>query len=588
MQTGQWREDLGIDFHIVVVPDSDEPIEQLSDALFQLREVGRDAPTGGLLLVVNRSANTAHLQPSYGLEAAFTDAVIARLVRDQLAPYASYSVLGMAVMDVLHLLKDVVWLHAAQGDFEFAKKYQKRAEYEEARRYLAGGGGARSSWSETQADRDPKDRVPDQRRAHYAPSSDPLESTAALMRVQRDLVGDPSLVLFTPGSRVQRASYPFAAYEQLRHLESLEASKPFSVELQGDRAVVMSKSPTRDFLPVLLHRVDGLWLVDLVETFKNLGFTREGRWVESNSNHPYHYALQKLGPGSLEDIGALDLGGADPQILLERMSGQEGAFFRYLEGEILFRNCFVFPEAIARYERAVELAPDSPLFARVLGDRARMVGFHELAASAYAKVGRAARLDRAEALTRIQRSKQAIELASEALQDDPYDVRAMSLLSAWVKKDDPERAQLLRIRMNAVLTDVRRDHGSLQVRFQPARPELRVDESKRSGGSLLTDYSDFSVTFVNHSGKAVRLEEVIVTARGTSSREILGDVTDQLTRARPGRVIPPGEAVTLDRTWGLEVESEHQQISYVFDYCWRTLDGIDRRCRSEIVDTFPL
>lgn len=585
-QADGWYEDLGIDFHVVVLKDGERPMEELTDALFHLRSVGRDAPTGGLLLVVDTEGHRAHLQPSYELEPAFPDAMLARVTTGQLAPYASYSILGMAVMDVLHVLQEIAWLRAADGQLALAAEYKASADYADAERYLAGGGGALARWSELPLDRDWKRRIPDPERSRYAPSADPLESVAALRRSIRDCAGDPSLELFTPGSRVQRAHYPFAAFEQLKQLDDLEDAGPLAAELREDRAVVRPESPAPGFLPILLQRIDGSWRVDGVETYKNLRFTSDGRWIEAYTRNPYHFGLADLGPGpgSPEDRSALDLGGRDPAAVLEQLRTREGALFRFLEGEVLFRNCFVVPEAIARYEQAVAEAPDAPAFARVLADRARDVGFRELAATAYARVGRSARLDRAELLVDLDRQAEAVELAEQALRDDPFDLRALTQLAHWIAKSDPGRAQALEQRSAAILADSGR-YQPIEVGTDPPRPTLEIQTPERSGDARVHDHARFAVRFTNRSSTPIRLESLEVTARGTGERSSLGHLEHALDYASSPGPIAPGESAVLERLWGFDHDTDHQQLSYVFDYCWRAAGP--RRCRSARVDLFP-
>ncbi len=79
--------------------------------------------------------------------------------------------------------------------------------------------------------------------------------------------------------------YPFAPFEELRRFERIEASKPLQYIVEGDYAVAHQRAAgPHGFVPILLHREQGLWRVDQVETWKNLFFDGEGNYFLRNSN----------------------------------------------------------------------------------------------------------------------------------------------------------------------------------------------------------------------------------------------------------------------------------------------------------------
>ncbi len=582
-----WHRDLGIDFQVVVVSGVDEPIETLTTALFELRRVGQGAPTGGILLVVNPATAQAMITTSYNLEAAFTDGILGHIARFQLAQYASYSILGMAVADVLHVLKDVAIGRAARGDFAIAAEYRSSADFRRVRKYLSGGGGALTALSDVPIDLDLKRRLSIDERARYAASEDPIESANALVRVQRDLIGDPSLELFTMGSRVQRSLYPFAVYEQTQRMEALVASKPWHVVVRGDRAVVTSRTPVFDFVPVLLHRIDGRWLVDLVETWKNLGVRYDGSHYEANRNNPYHFELSKLGPGPFLDVAALDLGGANPADLLDRLSRMDGALFRYLEGEILFRNCFVYAAALEAYERASNEAPTSLAFAARLGDRASHVVFLDLAADAYQRLGAAGLLDRARSLARADRDQEAVADLERLLTRNPFDIEALHELERQATLIGPKREAQVSSLIQELSHDGRQRHETLEVQFDPPHPVLEIPSGQPKGDREFSDVTHFEVRFRNLSRRTVRLESISVSRHGITGESVIGDILSSLTFPNDAPQLEPNQVATLERGWGSSNNSSEQQVSYLFNFCWRGVGESERQCASSRVDAFP-
>ena len=241
-------EDLGVDVH-VVTHTTEGSIESQSERVFRERKIGTNAPTGGILILLNPAIERARIEVGYSLEGGLTDLHMGRLARDQLAPYVSYSNAGMAVMDVLHYLREHTFLSAALGNIQLGEEFRRRPAFADYERFVSGGAGAKTALSDVPMDADLKRTVPDNRRALYAPSADVKESVAAFLRVTADLAGDPTLPLFTEGSRLMRAQYPLARFEELTRLERVRASMPLEYLVNGDYAVATSKRPVNGFRP---------------------------------------------------------------------------------------------------------------------------------------------------------------------------------------------------------------------------------------------------------------------------------------------------------------------------------------------------
>ena len=304
-----FNQELGIDVHVVTQDASGSTIEEQSEQVFRERKIGMNAPTGGMLILLNPALRAARIEVGYSLEGGLTDLHMGRIARDQLAPYVSYASAGMAVMDVLHHLRDQVYLSAARGNIELGEEYRRRQRFVEINRFVSGGAGAKTALSSLPIDADLKRPLPAAERKRYAPSADVKESVIAFLRSTADLAGDPSLELFTEGSRLMRKHYPMAPFEVLERAERLNDSMPLDYNVKGDYAVATSQRPVTGFVPILLHREDALWRIDLVETWKNLFFDSDGNYFLRNSNTPYRFGLGQFGEGRHYDIAPLPLGG---------------------------------------------------------------------------------------------------------------------------------------------------------------------------------------------------------------------------------------------------------------------------------------
>jgi tetratricopeptide (TPR) repeat protein len=588
-QAETFDEDLGIEVHVATFASPERSAEALAPEVFDLRAIGKKAPTGGLLVLLNPARREARIEVSYALEAVLPDALVGRIAHDQLAPYAASGMAGMAVMDALHFLKDFLTQQAIDGRLVLADSYRARPAFVERMRFLSGGAGSSVVWpsADELARRDFKAPIPPAERAAYAPGAEPLASAEALFRAYRDLAGDPSLELFTEGSRCNRRFYPVAPYEELQRARRLEDSRPWRVIEQGDYAVVTSDQRAPGFVPVLLQRTGGLWRVDLVETWKNLRFDRDGNYIVDNGSHPYGFGLAAFGSAGPNDVEAWDLGEGSLEEVIARLEATPGALYEYLLAEVLFRNCFTVEAALEHYEQAVREAPKAPLFQESLGRRAEFVAFPDLAIEAYGKLGDAAAYDLALAYAGKGDARQALHFAQRALALNPYDSDALQTARAQLEAlGDDAGAREIAARQDALARAPERKELPATLRFDPPRPILEIGEPTKVDGATVYDHSQFSVTLENPSRRPIEILRVNLISAGTGARSGLGDIRSYWSYPSGPNRLAAGEAVTFGKTWGFTVDSAHEQLSYIFELCWRGENDV-KQCRSQRVDLFP-
>jgi len=580
-------EDLGIDVRVVTLKKQGS-IERQSERAFRKRKIGATAPTGGILVLLNPVTQQARIEVSYSLEGGLTDLQMGRIARDQLAPYVSYASAGMAVMDVLHYLRDQVYLSASMGDIRLGEEFRRRPAFEAYERFVSGGAGARTALSAIPMDADLKRRVPHDQRVRYSPSATIQESVAAYLRASADLAGDPTLPLFTEGSRMMRAAYPFARFEELERLERLDASLPLEYHVKGDYAVATSASPAKGFVPLLLHREQGLWRIDHVETWKNLFFDSDGNYFLRNANTPYAFGLAQFGEGRDYDIEQLPLGGRTIAEELAALDGHRDALSLLRRAEVSLRNAFVFPQALADYEKAIEAAPDDPLVLQTFAERAMYLGFPELAAPAFEKAGPGFEIELAEAFHELGDAKSARNWIARALEDDRYNLHALKWKKYLAEQDGtPDEAQLARAEIALVTSIPTRLTDPVWLRFDPERPQFHDEDVVRTGGTNVYDHSQFGVTMTNTSRRPVVIESVQLTSRGTASASGLGDVRNYWAYPSGGNQLAPGESVSFDKLWGFTVDTGHEHVRYTFRTCWHGVGETVRQCRVQWVDVLP-
>lgn len=531
---------------------------------------------------------SARIEVGRSLEHALTDLHMSRIARDQLAPYVAYGAAGMAVMDVLHYLRDHVYASAAVGDLELAENFRDNPEYLKYRRFASGGAGAKTALSAVPLDADLKSVVPKSSRARYAPSVDVEESVAAFLRATAEFAADPTLLLFTEGSRLMRAYYPAARFEEPQRIERIEASLPLEFLERGDYAVATSNRPAKGFVPILLHREQDLWRIDLVETWKNLFFDSEGNYFLRNSNTPYAFGLTQFGKGRWYDLSPLPLGTESITEALAALDGTQDALSALRRAEIWLRNCFVFSPAHAAYEAARLAAPNDPLVLQTIGDRALYLGFPEIAIPALERIGRGVELSLAEAHNEAGDYAAARHWVERALEENPYHLYALQWQKYLAEREGrPRDAERVDQTIAELSRDPARRSNPVVLSFDPPTPKFEPNQTVDVSGTRVFDHSRFTVAMRNTSNRAVEIESVTLTSTGTAAASGLGDVKDYWHYPAGRNRLLANESISFDKLWGFTVDTGHEHVRYVFRTCWRGVDTRVRQCLTQWVDALP-
>jgi tetratricopeptide (TPR) repeat protein len=244
-------------------------------------------------------------------------------------------------------------------------------------------------------------------------------------------------------------------------------------------------------------------------------------------------------------------------------------------------------DAFRQYEEAIRLAPTAPLFLETLGDRAEYVNFHALAVSVYEKLGNQALLKTARAYAALGDLERALEWSRRAVERNPYDLAALRALSEFLEqKGEPGEARTLDQRIAELIDDPGKRFLPPVLTFDPPRPTLEIDAPTRVGKTTIYDHSAFSVTMANPSARPVEILSVQLSSLGTGNPSGLGNIVGYWPFRHGDRWLAQGQALTFDKTWGFRVDTGHEQLSYVFDVCWRG-EGDVKQCRSHRLDLFP-
>ena len=577
-----WADTLGIEVQVRTLHLPDKNINELTNDLFKKMGVGNGYETGGVLIVTNSATNDARIEVSGSLEGVFTDAVVGLLAHNQLAPYASYNSLGMAIMDVLHFLKDHALLNALSGNLEIPEKLKNSEEYLSKKQFYSTGGGAKILLPDVPTDKNFKLPISKKIQHLYMPGKTPAESVTAFKNSIRDYIGYPGLELFTEGGRVIRESYPFSPYEELARLERIEQSEPLTIKIKGNYAVAMSMSPAHGFVPILMHQVKGVWQIDLPETWKSLFYDGDGNYYLKNKTTAYYFALKELGDGREYNIYPLPVPEGQLQALIDELKNRDDALSKFRLAELLFRNAFASIDAISYYEQAVKLAPNDPLFLETYADRAMYLGFSDLAIPLYRRLGKAKTIELVSAYYQSEKSELADEALRAMLKSNPYSLESLRWLKWLLKKQNDREAKIIKKRYRNVKSDVDKPGKNVTLGFRPKRPLFHSSGSINVNGTKVYGYSNFSITMRNPSNRDVIIDSVVMDSHGTGRSSGLGDVKNYWKYAdsiEHQYLLKAGGRVTVkNNDWGFTIDPSHQRLSYYFTVCWHAVEGPEKQC----------
>ncbi|MCB9982717.1 MAG: TPM domain-containing protein [Rhodospirillales bacterium] len=581
-----WRDDLGVEIKIVTLNGGSQDINVLANRLFKEKEIGKTAKNGGVLILIDSGRRDARIEVSYSLEGLFTDAQTGLLARNQLAPYASYRVAGMAVMDVMRFLNDSALEQAVYGNFNLPEQFENSEEFQTRKLLYSGGGGAKTDIPDVPTDTDFKKPVPANKQALYAPGSTPEKTIEAYKRSLKDYIGTPELPLFTEGSQEMRRRYPFAPYEAKVDLRGILAAEPLTIYTEGDYAAALPPTPVSGYRPVLMKKTGGVWQIDMVETIKNLFFISGGKYVLQNKNTPYYFALNRLnGEKNKEDIAAFAIPEGDLKKLISALEKQNDPLSRFMLAELLFRNAFAAVDALRYYEEAARTAPADPLFVTTFAKRALYLHFPELALPYIERLGGDNDFLLARAYAQMERYGEIERLMRARLKRNAWDRQALVRLG-WAleqqgKTGEAEKTDRIIEKLDV---DPKKPGNPVALDFAPAMPVYHAKNTTMVGSTKVYGFSAFTTGMTNTSARPVQIDSIVLTSVGTGRTSGLGDIKDYWHYGNQNRILQPGERISFNKTWGFTVDPGHQRLSYLFDVCWHAVGSPKKQCDVKRLD----
>ena len=364
-QIQRFERELGVDLRVVALrsfPKGGPEGEAFAERILDEREIGGGFATGGLVVVIALDERRIVAAASDDLAAPVRDR-FDPLVAARAAPWLGHPYAGIALAAGLGRLAEDLLERARLGELEIE---QPGSVLELVRA-------------------DPTRGAPCP--GEPAPSADPATSVEALRCLLLGGGAPAASALLTEASRVHLARAPLGAFVSRARAAALDAGRPWTVSVAGERAAVSPAREVREFPPVLLVREEGLWRVDLVEMGKAFRRAPGGTWRRWNLQGPYWLVLGGQSAPKVQALSPVDLWGEPLAEAIARLEASEAPEARVRLAEILLRNAWLPGEALARWDEALSLAMPDPTLVRRFADRADYLDLPLLAAASLMPLG---------------------------------------------------------------------------------------------------------------------------------------------------------------------------------------------------------
>jgi hypothetical protein len=293
--------------------------------------------------------------------------------------------------------------------------------------YLSGGGGHQLKLPDYPVDHDFKKAISPEKIQRYQPHSTPALTAKSWLNVYKDFAWYPYLDILTEGSQIMRARYPFALYEEAKRLQQMKHMQPYKILQQGDYAVARTanKYVLEHWMPILMHRQNGVWQVDISSTYKNLYTPSPGKtFYQRNKSHPYAFAFNDIWSDTLDYPEPLPLEGSSLAKQIDSLLNTTDPHKKFTLAELLYRNAYVAAEALIYYKEAADMLPNDFTVQWTYAQRLIYEGAPSKALDVLARLDSRANALRGDALYRLKKIEAAKKSYQLAINKDFDQARA--------------------------------------------------------------------------------------------------------------------------------------------------------------------
>jgi hypothetical protein len=269
-------ERLDIHLHVTILKDSVPDLDAEAVRLATQYALGSSSRGArGVLLLIDPPGRQARIEVGYDLEAVFTDLLVARIEREQMAPFFASGRPGAGVEATVELLV------TALGDIDTGGAREKLP-------YMSGGGGARTALSDGSR---AAVKAPAPDRERFGPQPTPMAVMERYMEILHARIKDPNLELFTPGSRKFFRLQLVTDGQQRQEWTAVAGALGQAEEVAGEDLGVVRFPLERRLPPYLMRRSAKGWMLDVAAMARLIGFNERNEWYFRQQGHPWVFAF---------------------------------------------------------------------------------------------------------------------------------------------------------------------------------------------------------------------------------------------------------------------------------------------------------
>ncbi len=273
---------------VAVLPHSTNDLDGQAVKIFAQHRLGEvTGAARGILLLIDPFSSQVRLEIGYDLECLFTDVFIARIEREQMAPFFTAGRIAHGIEASVELLVS----HTTRADAGETNTAVNTNGSNTAP--LSGGAGARSVIP-VGSDLPIKDQVVDP--LTFTAGTTPLDTLKRYRLSLQRRIKDPNLDIYTPATQQFFSQWLVTDGQQNNALRDLERGLPmaevFEAEATGERLVVIRFPVSqRQNAPYFLRYSGYGWQLDFATMSRVLGFNHRNQWHQRSTDHPFGFAF---------------------------------------------------------------------------------------------------------------------------------------------------------------------------------------------------------------------------------------------------------------------------------------------------------
>jgi len=271
-------------------------------------------------------------------------------------PYFQVNRIEMAVGDAIHQM-----INRPQ-DYNNGKELEdystRMSSFEKEYRLWWSGGGGSKMVMDIGKGLQGKPILNEIQRREFQPQDTPQETLELYLRVLEEKLYDPTLDIYTEGTKMTLTYWPLADVENKAYIQHLHKGRPWRVikDSEGTHAVIKMREGVIHGPDFYFLKTPSGWKFDYVNVLRALRYTSSGVFVLYDSSMPYCFAYEKCEDYPRRDNDR-DLMGEIDDINIAITKNPNDAFL-YLElARIYWYDAWMPDKAMEYYRKAADMDP---------------------------------------------------------------------------------------------------------------------------------------------------------------------------------------------------------------------------------------